>query len=654
MANREANIRVGMKNAGFLSGLREMGDKVNSAGTRMGKALSAPMKAGISSAKESFGEMMGSMKDHMKTVATLGGAFAVGSFIKDALGDQTTYRNLFNEVSKVSGEFATWQDLFNVIDPIGDAVGQTGDAVAGAFQTIFQATGDLEYSKSVLEAIGAASTASGRDIGEYANLAQIAFRKFGASSEEFTEYIAQIDSQIGVGGASLEGLSDKFAMMSTEAVGAGLTGAAGMSKLLGAMRAVDNEVGEKAPNAFKAMFQMLKENTAGMAKLEKASGMKFSPDMDAFDKIKKMLSTQKGRKAMEVSFTGDTRILFDSLVKPFDAAAAAAAESGKDAKAQAAAGIEAFDKALGDMGKSTATYADLQDRVAERMKNDPTIVFKMALEKMSGAFSDPRMFNAIDKLAQKLPIVADYFVKFVDFTANHPFLSLGGMAGAKVGLAFTQGMLTDAGGKIGSAAMKALGPQLTANAFTAGSVMGGAAKVALVAGAAFIGWELGKYIAESFWENKEKTEKDARAAEIEGFNAENSGDPKQKADALAAIRDNIAKLKDQQGGLGEWYENASAALANQVDPSIGYKDTRADQIAKLEAQERSLMESLKGQEEANKKNSSASKQAADSLAEFGRTAEEVTKRIQKAGGGSGGGGNGPPDPLPVTPGHGAP
>ncbi len=650
MAVREASIRVGMKNAGFLSGLREMGDKVNAAGTRMGAAIAKPMKAGIDSAKGAFGDLMGSMKDHMKTVATLGGAFALGSFVKDALGDQSTYRDVAYEVGKVSKEFQSWEDIFNLVDPIGDAVGQTGDKMAAAFKQVYTATGDVEYSKGVLETIGAAATASGRDISEYAQLAQLAYRKFGASSEELQQYIAQIDSQLGSGGAALEDLGDKFGMMATEAVEAGLTGASGMSTLLGAMKAVDKEVGEKAPGAFKAMFASLKNNTGAMEALQKAAGMKFSPDMDAFEKIKAMLSTDKGRKAMELSFKGDSRVLFDSLVKPFDAAVKKSKEAGKSQKDATKDGLTAFDQFLGKMGDSTATYTGLMDRVNDRMKNDPTVVFKMALEKMSGAFADPRMFKAIEKMAKTLPVVADYFVKFVDFAANHPFLTMGGLAGAKVGLAFTQGALTDAGGSIGRAAMAKLGPLLTSNAFSAGTVMGGAAKVALVAGAAFIGFELGKYIAESFWENKEKAEKDAKAAEIQGFNAEQGGDLKAKGDALAAIRENILKLQEAQGGIGEWYENASAALANQIDPSVGYVDTRSDQIAKLEAQERALMESVKAQEEANKKSTSTTKAASEQLVQFGQAASDAAKVLQGLAPNS----NAPhlPGGLPVTPGHG--
>ncbi len=651
MAVREAAVRVNMKNAGFLSGLREMGDKVNSAGTRMGRAIAGPMKAGISEAKSSMSNMMGSFQDHIKTAATLGGAFSVGKFVQDAIGDQSTYRDLAYELSKVTTQFTSWQDVFNYIDPIGDAVGQTGDATAGAFKQIFEATGNLEYSQGVLEAVGAAATASGRDIGDYAQLAQLAFRKFGMSAEDFKQNIAAVDAQLGVGGGNLDAMTAKFGMMSTEAVEAGLGGADGMMKLLGAMRAVDNEVGEKAPGAFKAMFVMLKDGTKGLAALEKAAGVKFAPDMDAFDKLKEMLKSDKGRKAMELSFTGDTRSLFDSLVKPFDAAVEEATKGGKKQKDAVTEGLSAFDKAMGKMGKSSATYAELQDKVAERMKNDPTVIFKMAVEKMSGAFSDPRMFTALEKLAQKLPVVADYFVKFVDFAANHPMLTMGGLAGAKMGMSFTQGMLSDAGSKIGGAFTSWAGPKLTANAFSAGTIMGGAAKVALVAGAAFVGFELGKYIAESFWQNKKEAEDKARSAETEGFNAQNSGDLGKKNTALADIQANIAALKEQQGGLGEWYENASAALANQVDPTVGYHDTRSDQIAKLEAQESALMASIKAQEEANKKSSTSSTQAAAEIAKLGQVAAEAVRAINGANVASPTGG-GPPAPLQTSAGHG--
>jgi hypothetical protein len=649
MAIRDAAIRVTMKNAGFMSGLRDMGDKVNSAGTKMGRALAGPMKAGVDSAKASFGDLMGSMKDHMKTAATLGGAFAIGSFIKDGIEGQTVYRNIAHELQKVNGEIKDWRDVHAMIEPIAEKTGQTGDAMAETFSKVFADTGNMEFAMQAMEAIGTAATASGRDATQFGQLAQLAFRKFGVEGGEVNELIARLDSQLGVGGAALDGMSDKFGMMATEAVGAGLGGADGMVKLLGALRSVDAEVGEKAPAAFKAMFVALKENTSGFEKLQKASGIKFKPDMDAFDKIKEMLKSKKGREAMEVSFTGDTRTLFDSLVKPFDAAVEKSKGAGKDQRSAVEDGIAAFDAALGSMGDSTATFEALQKKAAERMVNDPALIWQANLEKMADVFGEPRMIEAVGRLAKLLPAVADGFVKFMDFAVNHPLLTMGGLVGAKVGLAFTQGALVDAGSRIGGSLMSSAAPLLKSNAFSAGTVMGGAAKLALVAGAAFIGFELGKYIAESFWENKQKAESDAKSAEIEGFNAER-GTAEQKNAAIEAIRTNIANLKSKQGGLGEWYENASGAIANQIDPSIGMKDTRADQIAKLEAQERTLMESLKGQEEANKKNSAASRQAAQDVSEFGNAAADALKKIRDAGGGGSGGS--PPGPLPVTPGHG--
>ncbi len=51
MPVRNADIRVNMKNAGFLAGIRDMANSVNVAGGKMGKAIAQPMKEGISSAK---------------------------------------------------------------------------------------------------------------------------------------------------------------------------------------------------------------------------------------------------------------------------------------------------------------------------------------------------------------------------------------------------------------------------------------------------------------------------------------------------------------------------------------------------------------------------------------------------------------------------
>jgi len=649
VSQREAGIHVTMKSAGFMAGLRTMGTQVQQAGTKMGRALAGPMKAGLNGAKDGMKGLMSDFKGHAKTAATLGGAFAIGSFIQDGIQGQAVYRNIAHEISKVSKETKNWQDVHAMIEPVAEATGQSGDKMAAAFSQMFASTGDLEFSREAMEAIGNAATASGKDITLYGDLAQLAFRKFNVDAKQLPEVLAQLDSQLGVGGAGLEDLSAKFAMMSTEASEAGMGGGAGMVKLLGAMRAVDAEVGEKAPGAFKAMFASLKDGSGALKNLQKNSGVKFTADMDAMDKVKALISTTKGRKTAEVAFTGDTRILFDSLVKPFDAAVKKAKAAGKSPKEAIAEGQKAFDEAMGNMGASTATYADLQKKAADRMKDDPSIIWAQALEKMGDVFGEPQMIEALTRLAKLLPSVAEGFVKLMDFAMKHPLLTAGGFVGAKMAIGFAQGAITDAASRMGASFIASAGPMMATMGITAGTKMGMAAQVALVAAAATIGFLIGKEIANAFFDAREAEEKKGFEAATVGVNALGSKDIGEKNAAVEQTRKAIAALKDQQTGPGAWAESAAGWGASLVDDTITgneKQEQRARQIANLEAQEKELLASIKKQQEANSKNSASTSQAAADIAALGRAARDAKNAMGAPGAG------GPPAPLPVGPGHG--
>ena len=647
MAEREAGIRVTMKSAGFMSGLRGMSDSVTSAGRKMGSALSSPIKKGMQSAGESMKELASGAKQHIKTVATLGGAFAIEEFVRDAVKGQVVYRNIAHELQKVNKEVKSWKDVHAMIEPIAEKTGQSGDAMAEAFMHVFSATGNMEFSRDVMESIGVAATASGGNVTDYGQLAQMAFRKFGASAEDIKEHMGELDDQLNTGGLSVDGLSAKFGMMSTEAVEAGLGGTGGMIKLLGAMRAVDSEVGEKAPGAFKAMFVTLKNGTAAIANLQKTAGVKFDPGEDAFSKIEKLLKTSKGRKAAELTFKGDARVLFDSLVKPFDAAVTKSKTAGKAQKDAVTDGIAAFRQSLGEMGKSSTTFADLQNKAAERMKNDPSIIWQQALEKMADVFGEPKMMDSLVKLAQLLPVVATGFERAIAFITDHPLMAAGGFVGAKVGVSFAEGMLLEAGKKLGLAAI----PLLQTGAVTAGVGMGTAAKGAMVAAAALIGWEIGKAIADAYLGSIEKDDKGARESDLDATNAIGSADTKAQQAALETLRNNLSTERDNQTGADEWLGKSFDFVAKGVggiDEGEGLYDRRAKSIAAMEETEKLLMASIKKNEDAHRKSASANSSASASVLELGRAAAEASKLLSgKPGAG------GPPAPLPVTPGHGA-
>lgn len=652
MAQRESSLRVTIKNQGYLAGMRQLVTKTSETGTKMGKALSAPMKAGFSSAVGSMKGMMDGLTGHMKTVATLGGAVSVGKFVKDAIEMQTVYRNIEHNMSKVGRHVKSWRDVQAMIQPIADRTGQDVNSMAAAFNTVFSATGDIEYAQQVLEGIGTVATSSGEEAAKYGELMQMAYRKFGVAGEEANELIARLDRQIGVGGLGIDDISAKFGVMATEAKEAGFKGADGMVKLFGLAIALDNEIGEKAAPSLKMMFELLKDGTSAATNLQKKSGIKFTADMDAIDKVRETLTSVRGRQEAELIFTGDARRVYDSLIKPFDEAVEEGKKQGLKGKALTQAGLKAFDDAMAKLGAESANYADLQAKASKRIQDDPSVAMRKALNKMTTAFQDKRMMDAIERLAKMLPGVADGFVSIMDFILRNPMLSAGGFVGAKLGISFAQGALVSAGTKIGAAAV----PLLKSGAFSAGTKMGVAAKVALVAAAAYIGFEVGKAIAEKFWSDREAMDKAASETDITAHNALRSGDAQEQQRALKQVRDQIADLeKERSGFLGsirQFYHDASAAGASVFGADVGYVDTNADSLALLRRAEADLTQSLKKQKDAQQETAEAAEDAATQASKLANNLGRVNGILEKVGTGAPApGAKGPPGKLHTGPGY---
>lgn len=649
MAQRESSLRVTIKNQGFLAGMRQLVTKTKQAGTKMGKALSGPMKAGFKEATTSMKGMLDGLTGHMKTAATLGGAISIGKFVKDAVEMQTVYRNIEHNLSKVNSHVKSWRDVQEMIQPIADRTGQDVVSMAQAFNTVFGATGDLEYTKAVLEGIGTVATVSGQDAAKYGELMQIAYRKFGVAGEEANELLAKLDRQMGIGGMSIDDMSAQFGVMATEAAEAGFKGADGMARLVGLVGALDDE---NATPALKQMFAILKDGTSAAVNLQKNAGIKFTADMDAIDKVRETLKSARGRKTAELAFTGDVRRVYDTLIKPFDEAVEDGKKQGLKGKALTQAGLKAFDDAMAKLGAETANYTDLQIKAAKRIEDDPSVAMRKALNKMATAFQDKRMMDAIERLAKMLPGVADGFVGIMDFILRNPMLSAGGFVGAKLGISFAQGALVSAGTKIGAAAV----PLLKSGAFSAGTKMGVAAKVALVAAAAYIGFEVGKAIAEKFWSDREAMDKAASETDIAAHNALRSGDAQEQQRALKQVRDQIADLeKERSGFLGsirQFYHDASAAGAAMFGADVGYVDTNADSLALLRRAEADLTQSLKKQKDAQQETAEAAEDAATQASKLANNLGRVNGILEKVGTGAPApGAKGPPGKLHTGPGY---
>jgi hypothetical protein len=660
MAVREAGIRVTMKQSGFSAGLQSLIKRTKAAGIEMGKGLVGPIKQGWKNTQKTMKDWYSSLGNQMKQVATLGGAISVTKFMNEAMTLQGTYRDIAHNISKGKAAAVSWYQVQSMIEPAANKTGQSTQEMAKAFSTLFEETGDLEYAKSALEAIGFAATASGKSAEGYATAAVLAMEKFGISAGDAGEAIAMFDSKIGVGGANIEDLSSKFGLLAGEAADAGFTGVKGFGQLLDMMALLDDRIAEKSVPGMKALFQAFKDNTTKLKSMEKASGIKLTPDMSAFDKIRAMLSSEKGRVAAELTFTADSRVVYDTLSQPFQEAFKQAKAAGKSTKVATEEGLAAFDQSMKKLGTATSDYASLQREASNRMKDDPSVAMRVAFNKVASAFTDKKMMSAMERLAKLLPPLADGMVKLLSFVVDHPVLAAGGYVGGQVALNFAGPILAKAGGKIGSFA----GARLHKAAPTVGAKIGLAAKFALIAAAAYIGYEIGKAAIDRFTEQKNADEAKGFGGEAQATAAARSKnmDVEQKEKILSGIRGEIGRQKSKGSSwgnyFGETYEGAAAAVSvaagwQTQEDANKRTQSREDNIARLQAAEKALVASIERQKSAKDAESGSVKTASDSARKMAQAfdqAADAAKKLSTASGGKGG----PPAPLPNAPGHDAP
>lgn len=491
MAARETSLKLTLKAGSFQAGMRKLTSQVAASGRMMGNAMAIPLSAGLRSAKNTLGGMGKNLVGYTKTAATLGGALSFGMLIRDGMKMNHIYRNIAFNISKLPQYSISWQQVQEIVKKTVMESGQSANELAEAFDQIFKATGDLEFSKKALEAIGTVSTASGENIMALAKAADLAARKFGILPEEIDEALTRFIEKTGVGGKSLDELTSRFALVAGEAAAAGTKGGEGISELLALLLLLDSSIGEKADPGLKMMFQTVKDGTSAMMRLRKQAGIKFDPGMSALEKIKRMLATEKGRKQAELLFTADARVVFDELAKPFDEAFKKAEELGFKRAEAVKAGLTAFDENIRKASVSTMKFKDIQNEAAKRLEEDPTMHLKKAIETISEAFADKKMIEAIKKLTKHLPKLAEQIVHIIEWIMENPLKTGAAIVGAKVGVpAATAAVSATVAAKIAAAKVAAGAvvpgaiPAVTAGATTVtGALALGAAGIVAAGGA---------------------------------------------------------------------------------------------------------------------------------------------------------------------------
>lgn len=534
MARRDASVRLTLNAGSFAGGIRDLSRHVDAAGKQMGKAMSKPLQEGFKAGRDAAKGLMNDIKGALKAASTLGGAIGVGAGVKSALEMRTVYADLAFNISKVGKEAMTWQQIQGMIEPVALKTTRSSQEMASAFRTVFEATGDVGYSKASLESIGDAATATGYSVDALANAAQLMQRKFGASAEDMPEMMARFVEKVGVGGAGIDGLGNKFALMAGEAADAGMKGKEGVSQLLGVLVALDSRVGEKAPIGLKMMLQTLKSGSSTIKSLEKAGGVKFEADSNAFDKMRKMLSG-KGRVAIEAALTGESRVVFDELAKPFDEAMRAAKAGGATTKAATEEGLRAFDEAMRKAGSSSLTAAKIAEE-AKRRQEEPQRKLQIAMETFYQSFTKPEMLSAMDELAKSLPKLAEGMSKIVEFVTRNPALAGGLYVGGRVGGAAAGAALQNVTHTISKKAFAGIGEMIAKDAAASGG-WATAGKAVGVAAAALIAYEVGKNLIDLSLEGDDKVLRNLNVATrmAERVAGDETASPEAKRKALEEL-----------------------------------------------------------------------------------------------------------------------
>ena len=479
MSAREAAVKLTLDGAQFSVSIKKVGDAVEKTAER-GKRSMSVFGAGIGAARKSMNDLGGAVKRTLGMALTFGGAFSVGTAIKGAVELQSTYTRLAFRIQTATGAMTRGVDVQQIIERSAARTSRTNEEMAATFGDIFEATGDLDFSRGVLDSIGTAASATGADLSVLTTLADQLHTKFGVTADGMLGMFAKVNELSGQGGPKMSEFADVMGTVGSELLAAGLSGERGLNFMLGALNETDDAFGDLGKQV-KGMRMMLRGlgDTADIKSLAKKLSIDpkvFLNEKDALARVRKVLSMGKrGIDALEGGMKeGEEKLALKTLfTDPFEAALLSAQASGLKGQAAIDSALLVFDARIGSFGKSVATAGTLQEQAAKQAQT-PAAQLTAALNTLSTAFSQPAIISAVNELAKQLPKLASVLGSVVEWAAQNPILA------TSIGLA----------AKGGAAAIPAMGGALLKTILGAGSgaaAAGGAGAVGAGAAAGSAG-----------------------------------------------------------------------------------------------------------------------------------------------------------------------
>ncbi len=179
---RDAGVRLTLDNSSFLTTIRATDSEVEKLGRRGQRSMQL-ITSSVDAAKRSIGGMLGEGRRLGGMLATLGGAWSVGNAIRSGVKLQSTYRQIAFGVKDANGAMLTAAQVQQTTERAAAKTGQRNEEMAASYRSLIDATGDLEFSRSVLESVGHTALATGDSLDVTANLADQLHTKFGVAAD---------------------------------------------------------------------------------------------------------------------------------------------------------------------------------------------------------------------------------------------------------------------------------------------------------------------------------------------------------------------------------------------------------------------------------------------------------------------------------------
>jgi hypothetical protein len=456
-AEKTASVKITLNSGSFLSGLKAIGRAAQDTGKTFLSGLKEPTIAGLKAMGKAAGELTASVKNTIRTVGTLGGAFSVGASVKNVAELEAIFKNIAFSIEAGTGKVQDWRAIMADAQAQGEQWGASTRDLAAAYKSVFEEVGDADFARAAMHAAALQSRATGDSIETLAGIAGVLNEKFGVTAQELPEALAVAKSLGEQGGVTFGEMGEKLAILGASAKQAGMQGIPGFQQLIALANIGDNSMGGLRKNiAGVTAFLDNMATTAQQKKIQQSFGVTVKDQKGKAKAATKVLEeifarTHGKKEKLEQVFSGGEAKLIVDLGEKY---AKTFAETSGDIKTKVAAANAAFEKALEESGKSQLDAAAVAKRAAE-MRESAEARLQRAMQRIEAAFMRPQMLEAIDKLSAKLPVLADKLAKLIGFVLENPGTSAAVAAGVKLGAPALQAAIAAAAPDIAKALLRA-------------------------------------------------------------------------------------------------------------------------------------------------------------------------------------------------------